>query len=170
MPPTCKHLDLIEVPFCRLQIEELVARFLNLIKCLESATTQTVLHLSKEAIIRWRSVETVAWVRQDLDFLQFVRFHLCFLGGVGFSVVLLEQSTFATNEGWVLLLQLVIHTVQLLAVEFSVHGTTIRNHLKVKHTQSSTRRKSSPSCRNDIEAELMADLDLAESTASLGCD
>ena len=49
----------------------------------------------------------------------------------GFSVVLLEQSAFATNEGRVL--QLVIDAVHLLAVEFNVHGTAIRNQFKVKH-------------------------------------
>ena len=72
-------------------------------------------------------------MRQDLDFLQFVKFLLCCLGGMGFSVVLLEQSAFPTNEGRILLLQPVIDTVQLLAVEFGIHSTTIRNQFKVKH-------------------------------------
>ena len=53
--------------------------------------------------------------------------------GEEFSVVLLERSASATNEGRILLLQVVIDTVQLLAIEFDVHGTTIRNQFKVKH-------------------------------------
>ncbi len=70
-------------------------------------------------------------MRQDLDFLQFIKFPLCFLGGVGFSVVLLEQSAFATNEGRLLLLQLVIDTVQLLPVEFGVHKKLTKMRIKI---------------------------------------
>ena len=73
-------------------------------------------------------------MRQDLDFLQFVKFLLCFLGDVRFSLVLQQQSAFATNEGRVLLLHLVIDTVQLLAVEFGIHDTAIQNQFKVKYT------------------------------------
>ena len=70
---------------------------------------------------------------QDLDFLEFVKLLLCFLGGVYLRVVLLKQGACATNGDGILLLQLVVNTVQLLAEEFDVHSTAIRNQFKVKH-------------------------------------
>ena len=70
---------------------------------------------------------TVGWMRQDLHFLQFVKFLLCFVGS---------------------------------RVRRSQHGHS-KPVQSEAHPQSSTRRKSSPTLRKNLDAE---------PTASAGCD